>query len=239
MKFYSFFSPASIVGSGLKWYKLSSPGKEAEALSAIAFGRVWDVFVAIFFGLFWMLLGFGSNIIHPGFLALILFVLILGWFALMKLSPILSNWAGSHEMIAKKKGFKILYSSISKIFEAIRGYKSFSVKELLILISVSIFRDIISLIGHTLLVSALHIPISFIDLGWMRSIFFLSALAPFTMVGGIGLREVSVVLVMSAFGINAELAVAYSFLGYARSVLLHLVGGVIELVSSFRFSEKL
>jgi len=36
VKFYSFFSPASAVGSLMRWYKLSGNGKSAEALTAVA-----------------------------------------------------------------------------------------------------------------------------------------------------------------------------------------------------------
>ncbi len=91
----------------------------------------------------------------------------------------------------------------------------------------SIFR----LAAYVFLALSIHIPVSFVDLGWMRSIFFLASLAPFTLAGGVGLREVSVVLVLSAFGVNADLAAAFSFLLYIRSVILSLIGGVIELVS--------
>ena len=233
VKIYSFLSPASIVGSGIKWYKLSSPGKKAEALSAIAIGRVWDISTAIFFGLLWMIFGFGSNIISFVFLSLILAILIMGWFAVLMVSPILSKWAKAREISTEKKT-KTLFSSIYKLFNAISTYKNFSLKELFVLFSGSITKDLVSIIGYTLLARALHISISFLDLGWMRSIFFLSGLVPLKMVGGIGLREVSAVMVMSAIGISSELAVAFSFLIYARSLMLSLVGGVVELFSLFQ-----
>ena len=233
VKFYSFFSPVSIVGSGLKWYKLSSQGKEAEALSAIAFSRVWDIFIAVFFGLLWVLLGLNFDIIHPGFLTLFLLLLVGGWFIVMKVSPALSKWAISKALVSKKKIVIFLFSSMGKLLDTLSVYRNFSTKDFSFLIITSSLKEILALIGHTILASALGIRISFVDLGWMRSIFFLSALAPFTMAGGIGLREVSVVLVMSAFGIDAKVAAAYSFLFYARSVLLHLPGGLIELLSTF------
>ena len=231
VRFYSFFSPTSIIGSGLKWYKLSSGGKEAEALSAVVFSRAWDIFLAIFWGMLWVLLGVNSQFVHPVFFPVILSLLILGWFFIMRVSPVLGKWIQNKERLANHKIFQNLFSSMGKLFDAMIIYKNFSVIELLILCTASLSKEIISLMGHVLLARALHISISFVDLGWMRSIFFLSALAPFTMAGGIGLREVSIVLVMSAFGIDADLAVAYSFLLYARSLMLHLSGGVIELLS--------
>ena len=233
VKFYSFFSPVSIIGSGVKWYKLSSSGKEAEALSAIVFSRVWDLFIAIFWGMLWMLMGAKSDLIRPNFLAFFLFLSIVGWFFAMQMSPTLGRWAKSKALVSKQRISIFLFSSTEKFFDALSGYKNFSIKALSFLIIISFLKEIIALLAHTLLARSIGISISFVDLGWMRSIFFLSALAPFTMVGGVGLREVSIILVMSAFGIDAEVAAAYSFLLYARSVLLTLPGGAIELWSAF------
>lgn len=233
VKFYSFFSPASIIGSGLKWYKLASPGKEAEALSAIALSRFWSIFMAIFWGLMWMVLGSESEILSPLLLVLFLVILILGWLFVIRFSPVLGTWAKEKENHARRKTFRFLFSSLGKFFDTIIVYKQFGVKEFLFLSTTGFLKEITALFGQTLLVRSLNIKISFVDLGWMRSIFFLSSLAPFTLVGGVGLREVSMVFVMSSYGIATELAVAYSFLAYTRSVLLYFTGGIIELFSVF------
>jgi len=238
IKFYSFFLPASIIGSGLRWYKLSPRGKGAEALSAITVNRVLDVFFAIFFGMIWMILGIDQSGKQYVILFSALILLIAGSFALLKISPRLAGWAKSREISSKRKWVKMSFSFTSKVLDSLKVYKEFSAGELLFLIVILLFTEIIGLIGYILLARALSVPISFVDLGWMRSIFFLSALAPFTLAGGIGLREVSVVVVMSSFGISADKAAAFSFLLYARSVLLNLSGGFIELLSAFKGEKK-
>ena len=65
IKFYSFFSPASFLGGGLRWYQLSRGGKSAEALSAVTMDRVLDVFAAVVMGLFWFLAGIRRNTVNP------------------------------------------------------------------------------------------------------------------------------------------------------------------------------
>ena len=231
VKFYSFFSPISLLGSGLKWYKLSSTGKKIEALSAITFSRIWEIFITIFFGTIWLLLGSKSALISPLFLAIILLLFVMGWFTIMRFSPVLEKWAKEKEIESHQKILKKTLSLASEFFKIILVYRKFSIYELLFLFLLSFLKEIITLFGHFFLLRALHISIPYIDLGWMRAIFFLSALLPFTMIGGIGLREVSIVFIMSAFGIEPQLATAYSFLLYARSVLLSLSGGIMELLS--------
>ena len=237
VRFYSFFLPASIVGSGLRWYKIASKGNEVEALSAVAVSRVWDIFLAILFGVIWAVTGLNSKIIHPGLYISLIFLIVWGWFTVLRLSPKLSIWAQIKSLDEQRNLFRKIFVLIEKLFSAFSSSKKLSWSELSTLFGASIIKELLSLFGYTLLARALQIPISFIDLGWMRAIFFLSALAPFTFIGGIGLREVSVVYIMSTFGINTELATAYSFLLYTRSVILYLSGGLVELFLSL-FGRK-
>lgn len=232
VKFYSFFLPASVIGSGLRWYKLSPHGKGAEALSVVTVNRVLDVFFAVFFGMIWMVMGFDQNSTKLLYLIVFCLLLMAGSFIIFRISPRLAEWARSREASSFHKWAKAIFSFIGKALDSLKFYKEFSATELFALIALSLSAEIIGVISYVLLTRALSIPISFVDLGWMRSIFLLAAFAPFTLAGGIGLREVSVVVVMSAFGVDAEKAVAYSFLLYSRSALLNLSGGLIELIST-------
>ena len=77
IKFYSFFSPASFLGGGLRWYQLSRGGKSAEALSAVTMERVLDVFAAVVMGLFWFLAGIRRNTVNPFALLLMIALMVL------------------------------------------------------------------------------------------------------------------------------------------------------------------
>lgn len=229
IRFYSFFSPASIVGSGMRWYQLSKGGKAAGALSAVAVDRALDIFIAVLLGLFWFLSGVQKDAFNPFALFLLFVILVVGWFALTHWSPNASRWLAQQAEQAPLSWTRNLLQFSSRLFQSLSVYASLSAVELTILLGASILSELINLLIQVFLAFSLHIPISFVDLGWMRSLFFLASLAPFTLTGGIGLREVTVVLVMSAFGIPPELAGAYSLLSYARTATVSLIGGAFEL----------
>jgi uncharacterized membrane protein YbhN (UPF0104 family) len=71
-------------------------------------------------------------------------------------------------------------------------------------------------------------------MGWIQSVVTLTALLPFSIGEGLGYREVSLVAILGTFGISADLALAFSFIIFIRSVMLGLVGGVIEAVQTLQ-----
>ncbi len=229
VRFYAFFSPASIVGSGMRWYQLSKGGKAAAALSAVTMDRALDILISVALGLFWILSGFQKDSFNPFTLLLMFVILIAGWFVLTRWSPGISGWfahaAGGMQPSLMRTSLQFL----NHLFQSLSIYASFSTLELIILLGANLVSELINLLIQVFLALALHIQISVVDLGWMRSLFFLASLAPFTLTGGFGLREVTVVLVMSAFGVRPELAGAYSLLSYTRSMLVSLIGGIFEL----------
>ena len=234
VRFYSFFSPASVIGGAMRWYKLSSGGKAAEALTTVTFNRAFDLFLVIIAGLFWAMAGISREVLQPSIFVLLLVMIILGWLAVTRASSSLARLAVTKSEATEKWLLKKAFSFLGRLFNAASVYADFSAPELLALGSAGFASELISLLGYVLLARALHISLSIVDLGWMRSLFFLAALAPFTLVGGFGLREVSVVMVMSAFGVNPDLAVSFSFLLYARTALLSSIGGMVELISMIR-----
>lgn len=230
IRFYSFFSPASAVGSLMRWYKLSGNGKSAEALTAVAVNRLFDIFIVIIFGVFFI---FGevdtAILVQPGWIFLFLAVTILLWLFITRYSHPVLLWIrdvteNSHRNWLKKIGVYMERLSASLLI-----YSKLNIRELLFMIVMGLAGELVGVLSFYYLALSMNLPIQLTSLGWMRSVFFLTSLAPFTLFGGIGLREVSIVWVMTAIGVHADLAVAFSFLVYARSVLTSLTGGLIEL----------
>ena len=232
VRFYSFFSPASAVGSLMRWYKLSGDGKSAEALTAVAVNRLFDIFIAIVFGLFWL---FGernrSILVQPVWIVLFLAFTLLLWLFITRYShPILlwiRNITVDHQWVWLRK----IGNYMGRLSAALLIYSRLKVYVLLSMIIIGLFSELIGVLSFYYLALSINLPIQFTNLGWMRSFFFLTSLTPFTLVGGIGLREVSIVWILTTIGIHADLATAYSFLSYVRSVLISLTGGLIELFS--------
>ncbi len=228
IKFYSFFSPASFLGGGLRWYQLSRGGKSAEALSAVTMDRALDVFAAVVMGLFWFLAGIHRDTVNPAALLLLIAGMVAAWLGVTRLSPTLAAWATRLAERSRLSWAHRLLLFTGRVLNTLKGYTSLSVPEVLTLLGASILSEVISLIVQVILAMSLQISISPFDLGWMRAVSFLASLAPVTLVGGVGLSDVSTVLLMTGLGISTELATAFAFLVYARSAILSLMGGIAQ-----------
>lgn len=238
IKFYSFFSPASFLGGGLRWYQLSRGGKSAEALTAVTVDRALDVFAAVVMGLFWFLAGIRRNMVNPLALAALIAGMVLAWLAATRLSPSLAAWAGR---MAERTSIGWLRKVLlfgSRVMGTLKSYQSLSVLEIMGLAGASILSEIISLVIQVILARSLQISISPFDLGWMRAISFVASLAPVTLVGGVGLSDVSTVLLMTSLGVSTELATAFAFLVYARSAILSLLGGIAQIGSEIKINNN-
>jgi uncharacterized protein (TIRG00374 family) len=234
IKFYSFFSPASFLGGGLRWYQLSRGGKSAEALSAVTMDRALDVFAAVVMGLFWFLAGIRRNTVNPLALVALIALMVVAWLVVTRLSPTLAAWTNGLAERAKAAWMRRVLLFAGRLLNTLKGYTSLSLLEILALAGASLLSEVISLIIQVILAMSLQISISPFDLGWMRAVSFLASLAPVTLVGGLGLSDVSTVLLMTGLGVSTELATAFAFLVYARSAVLSLMGGVAQLFTDMR-----
>jgi len=233
IKFYSFFSPASAVGSLMRWYKLSGNGKSAEALTAVTVNRLFDVFIAIVFGLFFVLGGTTNTaiLIQPVWIFLFLTATLLLWLYITRYSHSILLWIRNKTENNQQNWLKKVGTYAERLSASLLVYSRLKVHTLILMIVVGLSSELIGVLSFYYMALSINLPVQLTDLGWMRSTFFLVSLTPFTLVGGIGLREVSIVWVLSTMGIHTDLAAAFSFLVYARSVIISLTGGLIELVS--------
>jgi len=230
IRFYSFFSPVSSVGSLLRWQRLAVDGKAAEGLVAVAANRVLDIIVAITVGLFWAITALNQEMVDVSLtIAYLIIFLFFLWF-LIHISDPLAVWAQRKKADSRQPVAVKAFSLLSKLFLSLGIYRSFSWLEVIIMVFTALGSELFSLLAYVLIALSMHISISVVDLGWMRALLFLAALAPFTLAGGFGLREVSAVVLMSGMGIAADRAAAFSMLIYTRSMTISLIGGGLELV---------
>lgn len=231
IKFYLLFLPGDLVGSGIRWYKVSQPdGKPFEGLATVAFSRLLETFLDVMLGFgFWLLAGRKSLQAGGwGFIFLIA-VVTLFWFLATRLSSSISSWVEKYTAGAQLgRRRQAVLKVIEKILKAVATYADFSSWELLEVILIGIAQGLVGVVSMQLLAKSVGIDLSFFDMGWLRTIVVLAAMLPFAFAGGLGIREASLVVVLSTFGINPGLALAFSLLIFARSVFLSLLGGFIE-----------
>ncbi len=71
-------------------------------------------------------------------------------------------------------------------------------------------------------------------MGWIQAVILFATQLPFTVAGGLGVREVTLVAILSSFGVSADQALALSFLIFFRGIILGLIGGLIEAIDTLR-----
>ncbi len=235
IKFYTLFSPTSLVGSGIRLYRLAENHRLEDALSAITFSRFVDTVVTLIDGLIWILISLYLEQINIWWILGIIIGLITLWFSFIKLSgPAirLLDW-----IISTKK----INPLIRRIFVFSRRYisslvlfRTLKLKKVVLLIGLSLFYDLINTTIHFTFSSAIGINLGFTTLGWIRSVIAISSLIPLNTIGGLGVREISTYFLMTANGVSAEMAIAFSLFNYLRTSLVSLTGGIIEIVDTIR-----
>ena len=236
IKFYLLFLPGTLVGSGMRWYKFSqADGKVAESLVAIVFNRLLETFLVVALGLgFWVLSGEGIFQDKGIGLLVLLSVTIILWFILTRTSLLMYGWFKSRDLKLQRPFWQNLLNKFEKLLSAVSAYADFSALELFLVVTFGIVRILLSIVSFQLLAKSVGIELPFIDMGWIHSVVAMTALLPFSIAGGLGYREVSLIAMLGTFGISADLALAFSFLIFTRNVLLGLIGGALEAVHTIR-----
>jgi hypothetical protein len=232
IRFYSFFFPTSAISTAMRWHKLSAGSKKAEALSAIAFTRAMSIFAALFLGMFWLLSGIEQEVINPLFFVLFILLFLAGWLVVTRLSPSLARAFHRLSAAFDNRWMKRIAGFAGRLFASVEAYAQMSLSALAGIGLINLANELLGVVSYVLIAWAMDVPLSFVNLGWLRSIAFLAALAPFTLAGGMGLREVTILVILSTFEVEPEVAAGYSFLIYARGAVFALLCGVLELVSA-------
>lgn len=240
ISFYLIFLPGTLVGGGMRWYKFSKAGgKAAESLVAVIFNRFLETFLVIVMGFgFWLLSG-GAFIQDAGLgLLFLMLVTILLWFFITRSSKWFYSWLEARKNKIKNSVLQKLLEKFKQIVYAVSVYAEFSFFELALIILVGITKLLVGVLSLQFLAMSVDIFLSYINMGWINSIVSLTTLLPFS-ISGLGYREVSLVAILSTFGISANLALAFSFLIFARNLLLGLTGGVIEAWKTIRLKYSI
>jgi uncharacterized protein (TIRG00374 family) len=230
VKFYMLFLPGAMIGSGIRWAKISPSGKSAESFAAVAFNRLLEIFLIVVTGLFWFLAGINQE--NFNFLILLIFVIstALIWLLYVKVSLFLVDWFDKKPTRdSQNSRWQIVWNYLERIIRSLSVYTAFSLKEMLPLFGLGVLSYFVGLASYVFIAHSIGISVSIFDLGWIRSVILLAAYLPFSFAGGLGIREVSLVVLLSMYGVEAETALAFSLLLFARAVVLSLIGGVLEL----------
>jgi hypothetical protein len=97
-------------------------------------------------------------------------------------------------------------------------------------VAASVAVHVLGVLLYLMLAASLKVEISFVSIGWIAMATTLVTMVPVT-VSGLGLREGTLVYLLSLYGVAAADAMALSLLYFAaRFLVMGLAGGLIEAV---------
>jgi hypothetical protein len=133
------------------------------------------------------------------------------------------SWA-----LAKRLRFGERFQPIRRIADAMRQIPR---NEWGRILRWSLLAQLLGTLEYLALARSLDLELGFAALGWIRAVMLLATLVPIT-ISGLGLREGAAVLVLTAYGVGPETALAYSLLVFAAGPLaLGLAGGLLEALA--------
>ncbi len=240
VKFYLLFTPTTLVGSGIRWYRLAQPeGKVVEAFTALAFFRLFETFLTLALGFgFFLLSTPGSVNASVGWILFLILTIILIWILVTRFSVPSFRWVRDRsERFTTHPILQRGLQQIEKLLNAASAYAIMPAPDLFLSLISGAISALVGISSSVIIARSLGIEMSFSQMGWVLSIVILATQMPFTVAGGLGVREVTLVALLTIFQVNATQALAFSFLLFTRNVLMALLGGAIDLIETLQKSR--
>lgn len=224
--FYGLFLPGGNLTIGIiKFYKLTWKDKKlSEGFMAIALDRVFATVALCLVGIFFWMISIPDDS-EEFLLSMILVLLGLGVFCYLL-------FIDRHHRVIKWSMSLVnkVYNStkLNNFIESLSCLGKIPLTSHIFIGIVSIIIHLINVVAFYLLLLSLDLDVSFVSIGWIRSVVVLITIIPIT-ISGLGLREVSFILLLGAFGVSDSNAFAYSLLVFAVTrIVPGLLGGLFE-----------
>jgi uncharacterized membrane protein YbhN (UPF0104 family) len=242
VKFYLLVMPTSLVASGYRWYRFAQPeGKVTESFVALAFFRLLRTFLVLTTGLGFLLISVQQNItFRVGWIALLILGIIIFWVGVTRYGIPIFTWLREHAgFIFDWSILQSLLRIIEKILSSASSYADMPASALMLSMFAGILAILVGVASGVSMAQAIGIDLGFLELGWVLSIMSLATQFTFSIMEGLGVRELTLVAVLSLFDISAEQALAFSFLIFSRGVFISLLGGGIEALDTLRGNRRI
>ena len=233
IRFYALFLPgaANVV---IKWQKLAKPGAQpAQALAVIAFTRIAHTLAVLLLAV----TGMAMDGVFPWpsvqWLTTGLLFLTAACMALStskRLGPRLDRMADS--ILRRMPGPQNLRDKLNKIWAAFRGFRGMHLHQIGSIIVLTVVGQAFQTLGQIEIAHAVGADVSFWTQLWIRGVVLVCSTLPITL-SGLGLREASMVGLLVFYGISPEIALAYSLGWFGLTVLLGLLGSLLDAKEHF------
>jgi uncharacterized membrane protein YbhN (UPF0104 family) len=219
--FYNLLLPGYIAGGVARWYRLARSHSAAQPLAALAVvlaSRVVELATVLVAGLlFWAAdpLARSNRLVPATFAGLLL--------GLILVVRVITRSGGSLGRVMPARW----RDRVAAGFDAAARFREMPRSTLGRLVGASAARHLLMIGAFYCFAQALHLPLTIAVAGWARTVVALAGMLPVT-VGGLGVREGSLIAVLHPYGVPAPAAAALGLLLFARELAAALAGGVIE-----------
>jgi glycosyltransferase 2 family protein len=228
--FYTMFLPGDLAGGAVRWYKMSRPNrKRAEAFAAIVFARLIDTVGLFLVGLaFWVLddppIDTGPVVSLAALAAGGLSVLIL----LSLHQELLRRLLEKLPHLPQAGPVRVIQAKLQKVAIAVGAYRELPSHAFLALVTLTLGRHLLTALALYCCALALDIQVPLVALIWILCLISFIVMLPVT-VGGLGVREVSLMFLLGLYGVSRVDAVALALLTLIMRVVFAAAGGLLEI----------
>ncbi len=238
--FYSLVLPGNLVAGGTaSWYKLSrSNGRGIEAAALLVYFRIVNTLTLLGVGLLGMWLD--PRLATPSFRAVV-GVMFVG--VVLAFLPFVSTAATDQvERVGRAVLRKLpLHGCLREkgpiIWKALKSFQELDSWTVVIVLGLSLLSHLLSTFVFYLLTLAIDIHLSVFVVGWVRSMLQLFEFLPIS-IAGLGVREVSLVLLLADYGIPETQALGCSLVIFASVVVGVIIGGLFEMWDVLRGGRR-
>ena len=228
--YFSMLIPGQIAGDGIKAYKLGKGKKNALHIGrSVIIDKILGFIVIIVLSL----LGLACteydlpSALWIGFTAVFVFLLALMLFFLLFKNSIKGITVKLLNFIKNRFGFLSgILTKVLGMFES--ESEALNIKHLLYNILWGFVYQTVSVGLIMIIANGVNVSLSMLDWFWITGVLSLIILLPVT-IGGIGLREGSLIQVFSYLKIAPEKALTISLVGFSFQIIVALIGALINM----------
>lgn len=217
--FYGFFMPSDLAAGAVRWHRLTrAGGKGAETFVSLAYGRLVFTSVLVAVGLAFLALENPRALLEAQ-------GVILGAILLLLVAVyVVGSLSRTHQLASGLK----LWTWLAKLFEATNRFRTIPLTSLTLVVAISVAENLVGILSVYWLAVALALPVTFVQIAWIRSLLMIVTLIPVS-VSGLGVREGGLVVLLAPYAVPQAGAVALSFLLLGKIAFLASVGGISEV----------
>ncbi|MEO8146905.1 MAG: lysylphosphatidylglycerol synthase transmembrane domain-containing protein [Bacteroidia bacterium] len=227
-QYYGLILPGQILGEGAKAYLLGkNKSDKGTVWMSVMLDKVTGIIALFTLGLFGIIF---TKQKLPVWLDFTLLLLICMSFLFLFLIRIKFIYSFLTNLLNKLNvHFKKLNRVTSLLFKFMDAWLIYTQKTKILFLSIAtgIVGQTLSIIINMILAHAISIEVSFTDWCWIQAVVSIVILLPVT-IGGIGLREGSLIGLLGLFSVSAETALALSFALFSLQIIRAIAGGILD-----------